>query len=61
MLAFIPEKALKNKNNMEKIEKILGGIPETDLHTPGDTMLEDALQKIRDMGEDEIVNLIHIG
>lgn len=61
MLAFVPKKALKNKDNLEKIEKILDGISETDLCTPGDTTLEEALQKIRDMGEDEIVNLIHIG
>ncbi len=58
MRMYIPESELKNTDNMQKIVDILKEVPDTDLRWPGMVTLDDAVRKIRELGEDKIADLI---
>lgn len=60
MKMYIPECELKNTDNMQKIIDILEEVPDTDFQCmDGAGMtLDDAVQKIRELGEDKIADLI---
>ena len=58
MQMYIPESELKNADNMQRIFDILEEVPDTDLHFPGIVTLDDAVRKIRELGEDKIADLI---
>ncbi len=60
MKMYIPECELKNADNMQQIIDILDQVPESDLHfqDSGEMTLDEAVQKIRELGEDKIADLI---
>lgn len=60
MRAYIPKCELNNANNMQQIIDILDQVPESDLHfqDSGEMTLDEAVQKIRELGEDKIADLI---
>ncbi len=60
MRMYIPESELKNADNMQRIVDILEKVPDTDFQCMDSTemTLDDAVQKIREMGEDKIADLI---
>ena len=58
MIWYIPDEELKDKNNRVKIYDILSQVPDADIRVTGDMTLEDAVEKIKALGEDEIANLI---
>lgn len=58
MRMYIPESELKNTDNMQKIVDVLKEVPDTDLHWPGMVTLDDAVQEIRELGEDKIADLL---
>ena len=49
---------MKNADNMQRIMDILDEVPDTDLHFPGMVMFDDAIQAIRELGEDKIADLL---
>lgn len=58
MRMYIPESELNNTEHMQQIIDILEEVPDTDLCWPGMVKLDDAIQKIREMGEDKIADLL---
>lgn len=58
MRAYIPESELKNAENIHRIVDILEEVPDTDLRWSGMVTLDDAVQKIRELGEDIIADLL---
>ena len=58
MRIYIPESELNSADNMQRIMDILDEVPDTDLHFPGMVTLDDAVQKIRELGEDKIADLL---
>ncbi len=58
MQVYIIESELRNADNLQRIYDILDAVPDTDLHFPGMATLDDAVQKIRELGEDRIADLI---
>lgn len=58
MQAYIPETELNKAENMQKIIDILAEVPDTDLHFEEMAVLDNAIQKIRELGEDKIADLI---
>lgn len=58
MRMYIPESELNNADNMQRIMDILEKVPDTDLHFPGMVTLDDAVQAIRELGEDKIADLL---
>lgn len=58
MEAYIPNEALKDSGNEEKIRTILEKVPDGDIWIKGGYTLNDALNEIRALGEDEIADLI---
>ncbi|MCX4354266.1 MAG: hypothetical protein OSJ60_22025 [Lachnospiraceae bacterium] len=58
MRMYIPESELNNADNMHRIMDILEKVPDTDLHFPGMVMFDDAIQAIRELGEDKIADLL---
>ena len=58
MQLYIPEQELNKAENMGRIADILAEIPDTDLHFEDMAVLDDAVQKIRELGEDKIADLI---
>ncbi|MCM1235068.1 MAG: hypothetical protein NC489_33635 [Ruminococcus flavefaciens] len=59
MRMYIPESELNNTEHMQQILDILGEVPDTDLRWPGIVALDDAIQKIRELGEDKIADLLY--
>lgn len=58
MRMYIPESELNNTEHMQQIIDILEEVPDTDLRFPGMVTLGDAVQKIRELGEDKIADLL---
>ncbi len=58
MRMYIPKSELKNADNMQRIVDILEKVPDTDLRWPGMATLDDAVRKIRELGEDKLADLI---
>ncbi len=58
MRMYIPESELKNAEHMQQIIDILEEVPDTDLRWPGIVTLDDAVRKIRELGEDKLADLI---
>lgn len=63
MQMYIPESELNNAEHMQQIFNILDKVPDTDFicmdHMDKDDMtLDDAIQAIRELGEDKIADLI---
>ena len=60
MKMYIPESELNNADNMHRIMDILEKVPETDLMCMDGVgmTLDDAIQAIRELGEDKIADLI---
>lgn len=58
MQIYIPEPALNNVNNMQKIQDILNNVPDTDLHFPDSMTLDEAVKQIRELGENKVADLI---
>ena len=60
MRIYIPESELKNVDNMQLIMDILEKVPDTDMicMDSEDMTLDDAVQAIRELGEDKIADLI---
>lgn len=60
MKMYIPESELNNAEHMQQIIDILEEVPDTDfqcMDSAGMT-LDNAMQKIRELGEDKIADLI---
>lgn len=55
---YVPESELNNTEHMQQILDILEKVPDTDLRWPGMVTLGDAVQKIREMGEYKIADLL---
>ncbi len=60
MRMYIPESELKNADNMQPIMDILEKVPDTDMMCMDseEMTLPDAVQAIRELGEDKIADLI---
>ena len=60
MRMYIPESELKNADNMQRIMNILEKVPDTDFQCMdgGEMTLDDAVQKIRELGEGKIADLL---
>ena len=60
MRMYIPESELNNADNMQRIKDILEKVPDTDFQCMDNTkmMLDDAVQAIRELGEDKIADLL---
>ena len=60
MQVYIPESELNNVEHMQQIIDILAEVPDTDmLDMDGVEMtLDNAVKKIRELGEDKIADLI---
>lgn len=60
MKMYIPESELNNADNMQRITDILEEVPDTDFQcmNGAEMTLDDAVQKIRELGEDKIADLI---
>ncbi len=60
MRIYIPESELKNVDNMKMIMDILEKVPDTDMvcMDSEDMTLDDAVQAIRELGEDKVADLI---
>lgn len=60
MRMYIPESELKKADNMQKIMNILDEVPDTDFQCMDDARmtLDEAVQAIRELGEDKIADLI---
>ena len=55
---YMIESSCKNIENKEKVRDILLSVLDTDLHFPDIKTIEDAIVEIREMGEDEIADLL---
>ena len=60
MEIYIPKGALKDPGNEEKIRAIMDGVPAGDVMIGDDHRLDDALEKIRGLGEGEVADLISV-
>lgn len=58
MGVYIPDEAVRNKENIEKINAILAKVPETSIRVKGAYTLDDAVRDLRELGEPEIADLI---
>ena len=58
MKMYIPESELNNTEHMQQIVDILEEVPDTDLCWLGMVTLDDVIQKIRELGEDKIADLL---
>ena len=58
MRMYVPESELNNIEHMQQIIDILEEVPDTDLRWPGMVTLDDAIQKIRELGEGKIADLL---
>ena len=63
MRMYIPESELNNADNMQRIMDILEKVPDTDFQCMDNTemTLDDAVQAIRELGEDKITDLLCSG
>lgn len=57
-MRYIPDDLYINKENKEKVSKLLKSVPDTDLRFPGVKTMEDAAEEIRTLGENEIANFL---
>ena len=55
---YMIESSCKNIENKEKVRNILLSVLDTDLYFPDTKTMEDAIAEIREMGEDEIADLL---
>ena len=55
---YMIESSCKNIENKEKVRNILLSVLDTDLYFPDTKTIEDAIAEIREMGEDEIADLL---
>lgn len=65
MQIYIPEPLLNNPENLERIYDILDKVPDTDFkcldyREEGELTLDDAIQAIRELGEDKIADFIMV-
>ena len=60
MEIYIPKGALNDPGNEEKIRAIMDGVPAGDVMIGDDHPLDDALEKIRGLGEGEVADLISV-
>lgn len=58
MRMYVPESELNNAEHMQRILDILEEVPDTDLCWPGMVTLDDVIQKIRELGEGKIADLL---
>ncbi len=63
MRMYIPESELRNADNLQQVYDIMDKVPDTDLiclnhREEGELTLDDAVQAIRELGEDKIADLI---
>lgn len=63
MQMYIPEAELKNADNMQRIYDILDKVSDSDLkfldhREEGEITFDEAVQKIRELGEDKIADFI---
>lgn len=63
MQVYIIESELRNADNLQQIYDILDKVPDTDFkcldyREEGELTLDDAVQAIRELGEDKIADLI---
>ncbi len=58
MQIYIPEPLLNNSENLERVYEILEEVPSSDLVIPGVPTMDDARQRIRELGEDRIADFI---
>lgn len=60
MKMYIPESELNNTEHMQQIVDILEEVPDTDFQcmNGAEMTLDDAVQKIRELGEDKIADLL---
>lgn len=58
MEIYIPKGALKDPGNEEKIRAIMDRVPTGDVVVGDDHPLDRALEKIRELGEGEVADLI---
>ncbi len=63
MRIYIPESELNNADNMQRITDILEKVPDTDMMCMDseEMTLDDAVQAIRELGEDKIADLLCSG
>ncbi len=61
MRMYVPESELNNAEHMQRILDILEEVPDTDLCWPGMVTLDDVIQKIRELGEGKIADLLCSG
>ena len=58
MMRYIPDDLYIDKSNMNNVSKILNSIPDTCLHIPGTKTFEDAIEEIKDLGEDKVADFL---
>lgn len=60
MRMYVPESELNNTEHMQQIIDILEEVPDTDFQCMDGVgmTLDDAVQKIRELGEDKIADLL---
>lgn len=63
MRMYIPESELNNADNMQRITDILEKVPDTDMMCMDseEMTLDDAVQAIRELGENKIADLLCSG
>ncbi len=63
MQVYIIESELRNADNLQRIMDILEKVPDTDFQCMdgAEMTLDDAVQKIRELGEDKIADLLCSG
>lgn len=58
MMIYIPDSLYRDMNNKKAVSEILKSVPDTSLHFPGMKTRADAVKEIREIGENEIADLI---
>ena len=58
MDAYIPGEALRDPENEGRIRDILNKVPYGDVRMDGEYSLDDALNEIKELGEQAVANLI---
>ena len=58
MLRYVPEELFIDLKNKEKVKKILNDIPDTSLRIAGMKTIDDAIRKIKELGETKVANFL---
>lgn len=58
MMVYIPDSLYIDIDNKDDVTEILKSVPETSLHFEDQKTLTDAIEEIRDIGEDKIADFL---